>query len=126
MTKRRLEAQHAAALALAESEALADAAPRILRALCQSLGWAHGALWQVAPEAGELWCVETWHEPELSLTKFDAMSKSTKFVPGVGLPGRVWASKKPAWIPDVVKDSNFPRAGVADAEGLHGALGFPI
>jgi len=35
-------------------------------------------------------------------------------------------SRRPAWIPDVVKDGNFPRAKIADADGLHGALGFPI
>ena len=46
--------------------------------------------------------------------------------PAVGLPGRVWASGQPAWIPDVIKDSNFPRAPVAAREGLHGAFGFPI
>ena len=45
---------------------------------------------------------------------------------GVGLPGRVWASGKPAWIPDVVTDTNFPRGRVAAREGLHGAFGFPI
>ena len=42
--ERRLAAQHAAALALAESASLGDATPRILRAICGSLGWAHGAL----------------------------------------------------------------------------------
>ncbi len=54
------------------------------------------------------------HEPE------DCVS------PGVGLPGRVWASGQTVWIPDVVKDENFPRASVAVREGLHGAFGFPI
>src|SRR5262245_616682 len=76
--ERRLAAQHAAALALADSDDLSDAAPRILQALCRSLGWAHGALWQVAANPGELWCVETWHEPGLSLAKFDSMSRGTK------------------------------------------------
>jgi PAS domain S-box-containing protein len=38
----------------------------------------------------------------------------------------VWQSVRPAWIEDVVEDPNFPRAKIARAEGLHGALGFPI
>ena len=124
--ERRLAAQHAAALALAESASLADATPRILRALCESLGWAHGALWQIAGDAGVLGCVETWHVPGLDLQSFDSISREMRFAPGVGLPGRVWKTRRPAWIPDVVKDSNFPRAKIADADGLHGALGFPI
>ena len=32
----------------------------------------------------------------------------------------------PAWIPDVTKDANFPRASVASREGLHAAFGFPV
>ncbi|TMK98619.1 MAG: GAF domain-containing protein [Actinobacteria bacterium] len=48
------------------------------------------------------------------------------FSPGIGLPGRVWKSGRPAWIPDVDKDPNFPRAPAAALEGLHGAFGFPI
>src|SRR5262245_7377761 len=93
--ERRLAAQHAAALALAESDSLPDAGPRILRAICESLGWAHGALWQVAPDAGDLWCVETWQAPGLDLSRFDAVSRETRFLPGVGLPGRVWKDAKP-------------------------------
>src|SRR5262245_41239615 len=124
--ERRLAAQHAAALALAESRALADGAPRILQAICQSLGWAHGALWQVAASGRELRCVETWHELALDLAQFDAASREMHFRPGVGLPGRVWQSGRPAWIPDVVEDTNFPRAKIAAAENLHAALGFPV
>jgi signal transduction histidine kinase/CheY-like chemotaxis protein len=45
---------------------------------------------------------------------------------GLGLPGRIWASGKPAWVENVVDDPNFPRAGTAAREGLHGAFGFPI
>ena len=36
--ERRLGAQHAVASALADSPALADATPRILQAICESLG----------------------------------------------------------------------------------------
>ena len=48
------------------------------------------------------------------------------FASGVGLPGRVLASGRAAWIENVVEDVNFPRADVAREEGLHGAFGFPI
>jgi GAF domain-containing protein len=45
---------------------------------------------------------------------------------GVGLPGRVWASGEPAWIPDIVEDPNFPRTPAALKNGLHAAFAFPI
>lgn len=42
------------------------------------------------------------------------------------MPNGLWTSLKPVWIPDVTKDSNFPRAQIADKEGLRAALAFPI
>ena len=38
----------------------------------------------------------------------------------------MWADAKPAWIPDVGQDANFPRASTAESAGLHAAFGFPI
>lgn len=110
---RRLHAQYATARALEESTSLLEAAPRILRAICESLGWEHGGLWRVDDAARVLRCVETWHAPDVSFPEFEAASRSMAFPAGSGLPGRVWASGKPAWIPDVVHDDNFPRAPIA-------------
>jgi PAS domain S-box-containing protein len=118
--------QQVAARALSESASLADAAPRILRSICRSLGWAYGALWQVVPDDGVLRCVDTWRKPGSDLARFEAISREIRFTPGLGLPGRVWETRRPAWIQDVVEDANFPRAKIAAADGLHGALGFPI
>jgi two-component system sensor histidine kinase/response regulator len=123
---RRLHAQYAAARALAESSSLGEAAPRILRSICETLGWDYGGLWRVDPAAAVLRCVVTWHGPQTSFPAFQAASLGLTFPHGVGLPGRVWASRRPAFIPDVVEDDNFPRAPVAAGEGLHGALGTPI
>ena len=124
--QRRLTPEYVAARALAESATLAEATPRVLQAICEDLDWEHGALWNVDTAAGVLRCVETWQLPSLNVRQFDAVSRGISFHKGVGLPGRVWASGKPAWIPDVLADSNFPRAPIASQEGLHAAFGFPI
>jgi two-component system, sensor histidine kinase and response regulator len=124
--ERRLAAQYETARAVAESTTLAEATPKVLLAICQALGWEHAALWNVDRKAGLLRCVETCHVPTLPFKEFEAASRRITFASGVGLPGRVWASGKPVWIPDVVRDSNFPRAAVAAREGLHAAFGFPI
>ncbi len=119
-------AQYATVRVLAEAATLAEATPRLLQAVCESLHWEFGAVWSPDAQANVLRCVETWHSSEIPFTEFDAISKKTRFPPGVGLPGRVWQSGEPAWIPDVTRDSNFPRAPYAAKEGLHGAFGFPI
>lgn len=125
-TTRRLAAEYATARVLAQSGPLNEATSRILETICTTLGWEHGALWQVERHADRLRCVAIWHTPESAFTDFEAMSRETKFDRGVGLPGRVWASGQPAFIADVVRDDNFPRAPAAAREGLHAAFGFPI
>ena len=124
--EQHLAAQYATARVLAESDSLNDAAPRILQALCETLGWERGAVWCVDRPANVLRCVDTWHTPEVQVAEFDALSRRTTFLPGIGLPGRVWATGLPAWIPDVLQDLNFSRGAAATKEGLRGAFGFPI
>ncbi|MEP6995071.1 MAG: response regulator [Acidobacteriota bacterium] len=114
------------ARALAESATLADAAPRMLKAICETLGWEFGALWRINPLAGLLQSAGTWRSPSNPIGEFEAITAAEEFRPGIGLPGRVWSMAEPAWIPDVVHDPNFPRAAAAARAGLHGAFGFPI
>ena len=124
--ERRTAMQYAVTRALAEATTLPEVAPKILQAICESLGWDVGALWQLEPQAGELRCVEVWHRPQLESVAFEAATRQRIFAVGEGLPGRVWADKKPAWIADVLEDRNFPRAEFAAQVGLHGAFGFPV
>ena len=122
----RLRVQHTVAQILAEAATIEEATPRILRAMGECLGWDVGALWRVDREAEALRCVELWHKASIEVPEFERVSREFTFVPGLGLPGRVWSSLEPEYVPDVVPDENFPRAPIAEREGLHAAFGFPI
>jgi PAS domain S-box-containing protein len=122
----RLVAQHTVTQILAEAATLQEATPKILQAVCECLVWDVGALWSIDREAGVLRCVEVWHKESVEVQQFEATSRESTFVPGIGLPGRVWFSREPMYIPDVVRDANFPRAPIAGREVLHAAFGFPI
>jgi PAS domain S-box-containing protein len=124
--EQRLVAQHTVTQVLAEAATLEEATPRVLQAVCECLVWDLGELWRIDRAAGVLRCVEVWHKVSLEAPHFVATSHERTFRPGIGLPGRVWASREPAYIPDVVHDANFPRAPIAAREGLHAAFAFPI
>ncbi len=124
--EKRLYAQYAATRVLSESPTLAEASPKILQAICESVGWQVGGFYTVDRAANLLRLVDMWHVPELDITEFETLSRRLPFPPGFGLPGRVWASSKPAWIPNVVEDHNFPRTPAALKNGLHAGIGFPI
>src|SRR5260370_18394663 len=111
---------------LAESPALTDALPRILQGICNTFGWEVGAMWILDTGACALRCFKVWPSEGPKSSKFEATTYERTFSSGVGLPGRVWKTLKPAWIPDVTKDDNFPHAPGAAAAGLHAAFAFPI
>ena len=121
-----LLAQYSITRVLAEAPSLHEAAPQILKNICETLEWAVGTMWQLDKKEGILRCVETWHIPTANVSEFSAVTRSRTFDRGVGLPGRVWGDADALWIEDVTKDPNFPRAPMASREGVHSAFGFPI
>ncbi|MEX0805743.1 MAG: MASE1 domain-containing protein, partial [Candidatus Binatia bacterium] len=124
--EQRLRTKDAVSRILSETTAITDAAPKIIKAICETSGWELGAIWIPERNSNELACADVWSFPSIEVSEFVAVTRQIKFSPAVGLPGRVWSSAIPAWITDVLKDSNFPRAPVAARVGFHGAVGFPI
>jgi PAS domain S-box-containing protein len=122
----RLLAQYAVTRVLAEASSLAEAAPRILKCICETLEWNLGIVWQLDRSNCILRCAELWHLPSTKADLFIADARSRTFHTGIGLPGRVWASAEPVWLEDVPTDPNFPRAPFALKAGLRSAFGFPI
>ncbi len=125
-SERQLAANLAVTRILAESPALSIATPKILETIGTMLDWEVGDMWTPDAEAKTLRCLTVWHAPAAKVDVFEVASLKCAFAPGVGLPGRVWTSLRPEWIPDVAKDENLPGAPFAVSAGLHSAFAFPI
>ena len=125
-TEQHLKAEYATTRVLAESTTINEAMPQILQGICESLGWDLSEFWIVDQQANLLFLLNSWYKISSKMQEFDILSRQTTFAPGIGLPGRVWASVEPVWIADVAKDQNFIRSQIAAQAELHGAFGFPI
>jgi sigma-B regulation protein RsbU (phosphoserine phosphatase) len=122
----RLRAQYEIARTLGEAHSIEEASERLLRTVCDALGWDVGVLWGLDIEHSVLRCLATSRATDSNATAFEEVSAGTTVRKGSVLPGRVWAQGTPAWIPDVAGDPNFTRAEVAAVDGLHGGFGVPI
>src|SRR5688500_11007876 len=125
-TEQRLALQYAITRILSRSIDFVEGTHEILQTVCESLGWQVGVLWATDHQEEVLRCIDLWHSPLLTIEDFETASRSRTFAKGVGLPGRIWESGKPAWIPNLTKAPNFPRAAFAERAGLRAGFGFPI
>ena len=115
-------------LAAATTESFDESLQRCLDLVCEYVGWPLGHVY--VPDAGGTGVLEStsvWHlqDPQ-GFKVFQNVTERTTFEPGIGLPGRVWMSGKPTWIPDVQRDDNFPRNKEAREIGVRGGFAFPI
>ena len=111
---------------VAAASDLACALEVVLHRVCEKTGWAFGQAWVPSQDGTVLECGPVWYGDEANLKSFRAASEECTFAPGVGLPGRVWALRKPAWVEDVRSDSNFPRMEAARIVRLKTGVGIPI
>ena len=120
-----LAAQHATTTVLAEAETVDEAIPRLLHAIGTEMGWEFGAYWRPG-EGSVLRCEETWTASGLDFGPFEQVTRQVSFDSGAGLPGRVLATGRPAFVQEVALDSNFPRAAEATEVGLRAAVALPL
>lgn len=101
-----------------EPGALCD---RVLATLGEALGWSFGALWR--PDGSVLRCVSLWtaagaRGPVIELA---GATHVRVYAAGQGLPGRVWAFRRPVWLADLPAEA--VRAGLVTAAAFPIALG---
>jgi signal transduction histidine kinase len=126
ISERQLAAEYAVTRILAESATIKDATHGVLGVIGETLDWEIGMFWRLEEQNQVLRFVDLWHAPGVEATEFIQDSKDRTFTCGEGLVGRVWATGKSIWIPDICADPNFRRAQMAARVGLHGAFAFPV
>src|ERR1043166_1137607 len=98
----------------------------VLRRVCEKTGWAIGQAWVLTDDGTALVCNSSWVSENGDAGHFQIASLQMRFKRGVGLPGRVWQSKQPAWVENVTADPNFPRSAAARTAGLKTGAAIPI
>jgi signal transduction histidine kinase len=126
LAQQRLTMQYAVSCILMEASTLEEAVKRTLQIIGEGQGWEVGNFWLLDMQTSLLYCSTIWHTPSGTAVTFETTSKQVRLPRGVGLPGRVWLTGNPAWIPNIQEDDNFPRFEVARHVGLQGAFAFPI
>ncbi len=124
-SEERLVSQYAVTRVLAEAETLEEAAPGILKAICEGFNWLFGTIWLVDPLQNQLRCAGTWSAGE-TLEEFESVTRGLTFAGGEGVPGVIWKEEKYFWFPDFPSNSSFPRAELVEQLGLRATVAFPI
>ena len=117
-----------AAIIANQALSVEDALQLTLDLVCAHKGWPVGHVYLLAGDStDELAPTTIWHlERAEKFETFRKVTEVTFSTSGVGLPGRVLATGKPAWIVDVTKDPNFPRAKLAKEIGVKAGFAFPV
>lgn len=110
---------------LAEASTLDDAWPRVLEALVETLGWQVAQLWLRGGPDEPLQRRAAWPRRDGAYGAFLTASGRT-FRRGIGLPGRVWETLAPVWMPQLATEEDFVRAKEARDAGLHSGFAFPL
>ncbi len=123
---RRLLLQVQVARALAGSPTMDVARPLLLAHLTAALSSWMGIFWRPEPGGAALRVDGVHLTDREDGEEFAAAVREMRLRPGEGLPGRVWRTAEPAWIPDLTSAGPFPPLPPGQRDGRRGTLAFPI
>lgn len=106
----------------------AAAAPKIVGAFVEALGWACGSLWSRDAEvADRLVCLGAWGVDAPGIGQFLSHNHGRRpLLNNAGIVGAAWLGVAPVWVADITHDDSFRRVPIALRAGLHTALAFPV
>lgn len=123
LAEHRSTLQHEIILILTQNTSLDEVIQNVLKKMCEAMQLEVGSYWQVDFRNSLLRCKNVYCKEGKDIETYP---NTLTFAPGIGLPGRVWLSRTPCWIDDVIHDTNFFRTEWAKTAGLQIAFAFPI
>jgi diguanylate cyclase (GGDEF)-like protein/PAS domain S-box-containing protein len=118
-------AQFAVTRPLATAASWGEAAPQVIRGICDALGWVHGEFWTADAIASCLRLQYQWHRASRD-PKDTVVTPAGLVSPrGEGFLGRVWTSGRAIALADGLADLDAPHATALKAAGLKPACAFP-
>ncbi len=105
---------------------LEEAAPDLLRTICEGFGWDVGEIWLLDADSGMLSLFADWHASSLDVGSMEEMARGIAAGRGYGIPGRVLQRGAPVWVEDIRADPGFARKEAAARAGLLCAYCFPM
>ncbi len=96
----------------------------IIALVASSMGWNAGEFWLVDAAEQRLRATAFWSDVPRPL--FAAATHDAAMASGVGIPGTVWATAKPLWVPDIKTCHGYRRSAIAASDGIGAGVGFPV
>lgn len=107
----------------AETDSLQDALRTCVASICEFLQWPIGVAY--LPYTRRKYKCAIWHGDLAAFPHLSDATSEIEFTANLGLPGRVLASKEPAWVSDVREAPWFIRGASGDL-GVRAAFAFPV
>jgi integral membrane sensor domain MASE1/DNA-binding CsgD family transcriptional regulator/PAS domain-containing protein len=104
-----------------------------LERICRVTGWAAGHVYlpDDINNPSRLLSSPVWHFERPELSTLANETAGSVLAHGEGLPGKIWATQKAEWLPNISDEPRKPillkaRKQILLKHGLHAAFGFPL
>jgi PAS domain S-box-containing protein len=116
------------AVAANQATSLEEALQIAVNQICMHIGWPVGHVYMPDQHVpGALLPTHIWYlEDPQRFATFRTITEAVRLAPGVGLPGRALASRKSAWISDIILDVSTPRTILIQDIGVRAGFVLPV
>lgn len=112
---------------LTETENIPDTLKSAIRAICESEGWEAGNFWRLDEAAALLRFDLGWLGDKGATAEWIfEQAQDVTFTIEQGLPGLVWQSGEPLWVPDVLHDTRIESTEISEKTGWNSVFLMPV